>query len=106
MSYTPGPWTVEVSNEYVGTYRIKESGAAPYDEVESQREDEANARLIAAAPDMYAELEKLEHACARCRCQQQYHSETLGRCWTCEECWEYDPPVGILAALAKARGEA
>lgn len=55
----------------------------------TREEHKANARLIAAAPDLYAVLERLEESAAY---------------WS-----EYDVPLGIVddikAALAKARGE-
>ena len=58
MSHTPGPWTVEKGNNaltilaknYYGVARTYGTG----------EEDKANARLIAAAPDMLAALKEAD----------------------------------------------
>lgn len=60
--HTPGPWTIDLGGEsYTGEYRIAEfDSARAYKRggVDAVRaEDEANARLIAAAPDLLAALE-------------------------------------------------
>jgi hypothetical protein len=62
--HTPGPWTIDLGGEgYMGEYRIAEfDSARAYKRggVDAVRaEDEANARLIAAAPDLLAALETL-----------------------------------------------
>ena len=63
MKHTPGKWTVKRAG-YIGSYYIKEF----VDRVESSdlkdftpigEEDEANANLISAAPDMYEALKNL-----------------------------------------------
>lgn len=62
MSHTPGPWRiVRIDGELVGSiYRGKTRICAwILDDMKSQREAEANAHLIAAAPEMLAVLEKL-----------------------------------------------
>jgi len=48
--YTPGPWDVEPDNDRYGSYWI--NGAAEKGEKLADMEDWANARLIAAAPDL------------------------------------------------------
>jgi hypothetical protein len=73
MSYTPGPWTIQYStNDYEGNliyansvvdstlltvYYTRAIAATVTEEAsEATPEDEANARLIAAAPDLLAAL--------------------------------------------------
>lgn len=103
--FTPGPWcwggmygheSVRIEakgGRVVGTVRDSErrgldkNGMYIYEQTEEGR---ANARLIAAAPDLYAVVDELEES-------SSYWSE-------------YCVPIGIVdrlrAALAKARGEA
>ena len=56
MSFTPGPWEVETKYACLGVFDSKGSGVA--DIVYGRPDDElnANARLIAAAPEMYGLL--------------------------------------------------
>jgi len=62
-SFTPGPWAVNPVNAQVDTF----AGGAPLavckllwpTDLRSEEETEANARLIAAAPDLYAALNLL-----------------------------------------------
>jgi hypothetical protein len=87
VGHTPGPWRV------VGRFYI-EAATDPVCEVcrptrrtrEALEVIDADARLIAAAPDMFAALEQLEGLCMM---------ETRQR-----------PLAIIRAALAKVRGEA
>jgi len=67
MSYTPGPWTIQYStNDYEGNLiyanRAIAATATELGHIEATPEDEANARLIAAAPDLLAALTRLHHA--------------------------------------------
>lgn len=63
-TYTPGPWTV--SSEYgdSGEYTITEAYAPMGGGPISREEDHANARLIAAAPDLLEAMEALFENCA------------------------------------------
>ena len=85
-AHTPGPWSVGDPTGLVNQLSIKPAIGVVYGAGE---EIKANARLISAAPDMYAVLREL----AEC---SQYWSE-------------YDVPLGIheriSAALAKAGGQ-
>jgi len=57
--HTPGPWTIEISMSQYGNYSILEAMDEDFfkeDEV-NDKTDKANARLIAAAPDMLEALE-------------------------------------------------
>lgn len=65
IKHTPGPWTVEhhggpwhifgANDERVGTY----STSAPASTAEQWDVSQANARLIAAAPELLAALESI-----------------------------------------------
>ena len=60
VGHTPGPWTVSPSMDLNGAYFIHEVAAAAEEDrigVEWEQ-DEANARLIAAAPDLLVALQK------------------------------------------------
>ena len=63
MSYTPGPWTIQYStNDYEGNliYANRPIAATVTEEAsEATSEDEANARLITAAPELLAALRQL-----------------------------------------------
>jgi len=48
MSHAPGPWTVTVRSAHTGNYIVNESRGV--------EDDEANARLIAAAPELLYSL--------------------------------------------------
>jgi len=61
MSYTPGPWTIQYSTNSLRPrfilYANRAIAATVTEEAsEATPEDEANARLIAAAPDLLAAL--------------------------------------------------
>jgi hypothetical protein len=69
--FTPGPWTLE-EREGCGGYRLEDLDGCHIAYLEAtqfvdEREDpeqEANCRLIAAAPDLYAALERILGDCA------------------------------------------
>lgn len=96
--HTPGPWWLQADG--VGWYvecTPERGHSVAYVRAEVEEDDpdtpdaekEANARLIAAAPDLLAVLQELEKS---------------SRYWS-----EYDVPLGIVdrisAAIAKATGE-
>ena len=62
--HTQGPWTVEISMSMYGNYSILEAMDEDFlkEDKVNDKTDKANARLIAAAPEM---LEALELAKAR-----------------------------------------
>lgn len=94
--FTPGPWFINRSEMGIHKYVEARIGGGMIQEVaccgptELHEQSDANARLIAAAPDLYAVVEELEES-------SSYWSE-------------YCVPLGIVdrlrEALAKARGEA
>lgn len=86
MNYTPGPWKVD--RPYIrGAGRAIASLESWHNEVE----DAANARLIAAAPELYEAVQTVDMALA-------------GQKTSLEE-WANISKT-VRAALAKARGEA
>ena len=56
-SYTPGPW--EVFDSHTGIYILDSAEQSAVCKIEWCLEDEANARLIASAPDLLAVLKRL-----------------------------------------------
>lgn len=98
MGHTPGPWVVAGDSIHDRETKYESDGARTGDTacriatteiMARQGEQEANARLIAAAPDMLKMLLELQE---------------------CAEYWsEYDVPLGIVGRLnetiRKARGE-
>lgn len=98
--HTPGPWKV-VGPEIVGTLYI--ARIYNWDAPNISPQHEANARLIAAAPELLRELMN-----ARDRIYQQAHhaAETIAmappaRC----EAWALVQCRNIDAAIAKATGQ-
>ena len=64
MTHTPGPWRIEGTRDSDEFWVVKNEG--PVCEISQTfgypDADEANARLIAAAPDLLAALTRLHHA--------------------------------------------
>ena len=95
MTYTPGPWVVEYPER--GGIRVSGPSNLPADEypwliaetISRQSTDEANARLISAAPDL---LEAATHfgACEFAGTSIEFR---------CEGC------MSARAAIAKAEGQ-
>jgi hypothetical protein len=61
--YTPGPWIIEgptKNSESYDCYYVTNQGGTPIAELShlSMPENEANARLIAAAPNMYEAIKE------------------------------------------------
>jgi hypothetical protein len=57
-THTPGPWEAHGCTLYAGKYRVGQTWDAEYDGLPTP-EMEANARLIASAPDLLRALEQL-----------------------------------------------
>ena len=72
IKHTPGPWTVEPSMDLWGHYIIQEAYDQTEDSEDSFEIDEANAKLIAAAPDL---LEACQWALAWLEEYEQYISD-------------------------------
>ena len=83
-NHTPGPWIARMNCDVIAGERLVANCMTGW-----LREDRANARLIAAAPEMLDMLIELQESA-------QY--------WT-----EYDVPLGIVdklnAVISKAKGE-
>lgn len=95
MTYTKGPWAVNPYCAQVDCTQMDEDGDLfPVcqmlwpTELRSERETEANAHLIAAAPDLLEALERILR-----------YQESGGHDGDCEDVEEY-----ARAAIAKARG--
>ena len=68
-AWTPGPWRVAPVSDYVGAelnVDARERGFICLAGVRGDREAEANARLIASAPDLLAALEELDERLRKC----------------------------------------
>lgn len=84
--HTPGPWSIQ--GRYVHALKEKFVAELPCGGVRHGKVDEANALLIAAAPDLLAAL-KHEQMCGLC------HEDG---CLECDACM-------TNAAIAKAEGK-
>jgi hypothetical protein len=63
LKHTPGPWNTMAADIYRATYRIfagSEYLASVGNSVHTREQTAANARLIAAAPELLAELEEAQ----------------------------------------------
>ena len=73
-THTPGPWTAEETPDNSGLIIVLDSGPecpcfvamVPDNQINSVSHQQANARLIAAAPDLLTALQRLSFA-ASCR---------------------------------------
>ena len=83
QKHTPGPWNIGINNGKYIVVPVPEDSAT---DIECGK-NEANARLIASAPDLLAALEEL--------CADKYLSDPINA----------DRMANARAALAKARGE-
>ncbi len=93
MTHTPGPWTVDGDDIYASGLIVAQASFR-------LEQCAANARLIAAAPDLLAALEGLEAL-----------ENTIGSCKECYTCTGHETPAGdaseqARAAIAAAKGEA
>ena len=83
-NHTPGPWIARMNCDVIAGERLVANCMTGW-----LKEDRANARLIAAAPEMLDVLVELQESA-------QYWSE-------------YDVPIGIVdrlnAVISKAKGE-
>jgi hypothetical protein len=97
LKATPGPWVAcpvqGLDYDYRPIARDVASGAAPYharvDYTGDKAETDANAHLVAAAPELYAAL---------AAAWERVHSDVCGHT-CCEEC------ETAKSVMAKARGE-
>lgn len=93
--YTPGPWT---AGEFQSNGMVNQTPINPVIGVAygDKNESTANARLIAAAPDLLAALEETLQALIDMLLDRDYTEESVSQ----------DPAViKARAAIAKARGE-
>lgn len=94
--HTPGPWRAE--GRYVMAQKVKTVAEVPCGGVHHGHVDAANARLIAAAPDMYDLLDSLHADLAR------YAKMTEGA-WSSGSIAFDSMASDISRVLAKAREE-
>jgi hypothetical protein len=93
--WTPGPWTVKYRTEVGG---MRDGNAVHIARVNKENPNlEANARLIAAAPELYSALARADALL------RQIEDEALDRGRKCEQVQIMI--VTTSAALARARGE-
>lgn len=76
-SFTPGPWRAEPTGPWDGWEVVAKDGATVCNGLGSQREPirAANARLIAAAPELLEALQRLSDQCTRLRMAWQLESD-------------------------------
>jgi hypothetical protein len=86
MAYTPGPWVAKISED--PQWKVTHSGQ-DFSVIcqTSQRNDEANAKLIAAAPELLEALEFIVH-------EKQMAKQHV---WIEDRC--------LLELIKKAKGE-
>ena len=102
MKHTPGPWKVEEYQNYFEIWPDRKSGAVQiiaathHWECEAwKNDDRANARLIAAAPELYDAIKRLFKHCAMVHTHWGDSSNKL----------EADAAISAaLTAIAKAEG--
>lgn len=102
--FTPGPWGVD------GTFVDAKDDCEIHPVADcscnhtcrSEEEQRANARLIAAAPDLYEALSHLVAMIGDCSCHEAYKSRSLTDP-TCSFC-NYEAE-DARTALARARGD-
>jgi hypothetical protein len=85
--WTPGPWWPEIFNNELGLAFVVNRHDAEEDDIICSLSNHADARLIAAAPELYDELENARAIIAG---EAPQYGEAIAR---------------IDASLAKARGE-
>lgn len=104
--FTPGPWFLRVDEDGDEFIAAPVDGNADHVEpwwiaqaIDMDDQTEANAQLIAAAPDLYAHVETLAQAM-----KDHLGNPATETGWVSEEVAE--AYVAAQRALAKARGEA
>ena len=91
-NHTPGPWKANFAiSGSVYIFGGDRNFACVFDEWRDESNQEANANLIAAAPDL---LEALEELLSLCQRQEDFHDDGDGCMFE-----------RASAAIAKARGE-
>lgn len=96
--YTKGEWTCHPIDGTEGrvwdaetTETVIATVSLSYDTLENTSQTEANAHLIASAPDMYEALKEIEHLCSGSAFRQDTDQQIIaGKCFS---------------ALAKAEGK-
>lgn len=86
MKHTPGPWSYDPDENEIHADTRQDAGGDPYHICEMLSKNPANARLIAASPDL---LEALKQAVARIEFLNGADDSAMDR---------------IRAAIAKAEG--
>lgn len=99
LKATPGPWFVHDNHPQHACYHIGPDDCGPLDVATvyspGDEEADANAHLIAAAPEMYAQLDYVERLLSAHERGEQLPGDQDAKAWG----------VMTRAILAKARGE-
>ncbi len=107
--HTPGPWAVERADDAYCIANVGNLVIMPCGGKVKHGNAEADARLIAAAPDLLEALELLNQSAPAASCEM-FHHEKQDRHTFLEECpalIRYEQAcLKARAALAKARGTA
>ena len=97
--WTPGPWAVKwETNVFGGERLVAGTGGHTSNISDVEPENRANANLIAAAPELYAALERAKQCVAT---HDHAFEESVTEFEALLKCWLED----ANAALARARGE-
>ena len=59
MSHTPEPWIFDSKHSRIKTIDGKHIAIVLFGDIQSYIEEDANGKLMASAPDLYVELERL-----------------------------------------------
>jgi hypothetical protein len=106
--HTPGPWEWEVFEHAQGDHSyiaLRREGGTRGDVLDGDGiviVDDADANLIAAAPDLLSALESVEWGGTDCRYEGEY--PICPSCFAAREDRHY-PSCKLIQAIKKARGE-
>lgn len=114
--HTPGPWVLKPARSIVGGWAVwaeyepgkhcQVADIEPWpNDPDTAPESEANARLIAAAPDLLAACEAAETILSLVSTWCADETPSGQRCNECLGCLNNAASRAVMAAIAKARGE-
>ena len=108
VAHTPGPWRATRHSSIVGTAVMANRGIVVASVLGSPEVCQANARLIAAAPDLLALAKRYASECSECEgtgvklvwAENADHNDAWDHSEPCEAC------ADIRAVIEKAEGGA